>query len=90
MGCLKLEGKYVYTMCIEENRCVVIPGRARMISLRFLQVYTPIFTLSLESDGHQGTKLRAICAPYYPVLYRIWSCAALFIYHYMWISTLSI
>ena len=65
-------------MSIAENRCVVIPGRAGMISLCFLQVYTPVFTLSPESDGHQSTKLRAIYTPYYPVLYRIWLCAILF------------
>ena len=76
----KVRGKNAYTMCIEENRCVVILGRARMISLRFLQVYTSIFTLSLESDGNQNTKFRAIYTPYYPVLYRIWSCATLFTY----------
>ena len=75
---LKVRGKNTYTMCIEENRCVVIPGRARMISLRFLQVHAPVFTLTLESGGHQNTKFRAIYTPYYPILYRIWSYATLF------------
>jgi len=46
--------------------CIVIPGRTRMLSFYF--IYTPIFTLSLESDRRR-TKSRAIHTPYHPVPY---------------------
>ena len=45
-------------ICEEENGCVVIYGSAGMISL--CSIYTPAFTISLESDRHRGTELLAI------------------------------
>jgi len=45
-------------ICMEENGCVVIYRRTRMISLRF--IYTLVLTFGLESDGYQRTKLQAI------------------------------